>query len=186
MQDQPIGGISHGRQTSFLRAVWVAAVTLLVVALAGAIVVAVHYRSEVATLHRQLLTAAGHGRARVGPVTLSSTTVKLPSRGTLHGGVTVFSAESASGLTRIVLSVHLRGGRPHTQYALLAFDCTGSAGYQVWAAGGTNAHGSAALSGHAQTVSPSAQYWLYVSPSQSSVSYAAGLRADSTEHGRRL
>src|SRR5258708_38686631 len=186
MQDPPMGGLSHGRPTSFRRAVWVAAVTLLVVALAGAIVVAVHYRSEVATLHRQLLTAAGHGRARVGPVTLSSTTVKLPSRGTLHGGVTVFSAESASGLTRIVLSVHLRGGRPHTQYALLAFDCTGSAGYQVWAAGGTNPHGSAPLSRHAQPESTRDQHCRYVSPTASRVSYAAGLRADSTEHGRRL
>jgi hypothetical protein len=184
MQHLPIGGISRDRQSSFLRAVWVAAVTLLAVALAGAIVVAVHYRSEVATLRRQLLTAAGHHRGRVGPVTLSSTTVKLPSRGTLHGGVTVFSAKSASGLTRIVLSVHLRGGRPHTQYALLAFDCTGSSGYQVWAAGGTNAHGSATLSGHAQTVSPSDQYWLYVSPSSSGGSSEAGLRGDFRAAGK--
>src|SRR5260370_16876262 len=106
MQDQPIGGISHGRQTSFLRAVWVATVTLLVVALAGAIVVAVHYRSEVATLHRQLLTAAGHGRARVGPVTLSSTTVKLPSPVPLHRGVTISSAEPPSALLLTLLPIH--------------------------------------------------------------------------------
>jgi len=184
MKDQPVGGVSRDRQTNFSRAAWVMAVTLLAVALAGAVMVAGHYRSEVAALHRQLLTAVGHRPARVGPVTLSSTTVKLPSRGRLSGGVTVFSAKSAAGLTRIVLSVHLRGGRPHTRYALIAFDCAGSSGYQEWAAGGTNAHGSGILSGHARAVSPSDQYWLYVSQSSSGGNSEAGLRGDFTAAGK--
>ncbi len=184
MKHQPAGGISHDRPATFLGAAWVAAVTLLAVALAGATAAAVHYRSEVATLHRQLRTAAGRGPGRVGPVTLSSTTVTLPSRGTLSGELTVFSAKSAAGLTRIALSVHLGGGRPHTRYALLAFECTGSSGYQVWAAGGTNAHGSGNLLGHAQTVSPRDQYWLFVSPSSSGGSSEAGLRGDFRAAGK--
>src|SRR5258708_989974 len=147
MKDQPVGGVSRDRQTNFSRAAWVTAVTLLAVALAGAVMVAGHYRSEVAALHRQRLTAVGHRPARVGPVTLSSTTVTLPSRGRLSGGVTVFSAKAAAGLTRIGLSVHLRGARPHTRYALIAFDCAGSSGYQGWAAGGTDAHATAIRSG---------------------------------------
>ena len=183
MKHQPAGGISHDRPATFLGAAWVAAVTLLAVALAGATAAAVHYRSEVATLHRQLRTAAGRGPG-VGPVTLSSKTVTLPSRGTLSGELTVFSAKSAAGLTRIALSVHLGGGRPHTRYALLAFDCTGSSGYQVWAAGGTNAHGSGTLLGHAQTVSPRDQYWLFVSPSSSGGSSEAGLRGDFRAAGK--
>src|SRR5258708_23507013 len=147
MKDQPVGGVSRDWQTNFSRAAWVTAVTLLAVALAGAVMVAGHYRSEVAALHRQLLTAVGHRPARVGPVTLSSTTVKLPSRGRLSGGVTVFSAKSAAGLTRIMLSVHLRGGMPHPRYALIAFDCAGSSGSQEWAAAGTNQHATAIRSG---------------------------------------
>src|SRR5260221_13995115 len=101
MKDQPVGGVSRDRQTSFSRAAWVTAVTLLAVALAGAVMVAGHYRSEVAALHRQLLTAVGHRPARVGPVTLSSTTVTLPSRGSISRGVTGFSAHAAAGLTGI-------------------------------------------------------------------------------------
>src|SRR5260370_15595835 len=118
MTPQPAGGISHDRPATFLWAAWVAAVPLLAVALAGAIAAAVHYRSEVATLHRQLRTASGRGPGRVGPVTLSSTTVTLPSRGTLSGELTVFSAKSAAALTRIATSGHLRRRRPHTLYPM--------------------------------------------------------------------
>jgi len=52
MKHQPVGGVSRDRQTNFPRAAWVTAVTLLAVALAEAVIVAGHYRSEVATLHR--------------------------------------------------------------------------------------------------------------------------------------
>jgi hypothetical protein len=98
--------------------------------------------------------------------------------------MTVVSAKSADGLTQIVLSVHLGGGRPHTGYALIAFDCAGSCGYQTWASGATNAHGSGTLSGHARTMSPSDKYWLYVSLSSSGMSSEAGLRGSFTTAGK--
>ncbi len=42
---------------------------------------------------------------------------------------------------------NISGARPHISYALVAFNCAGSSGYQTWAAGATNAHGSGTLSG---------------------------------------
>lgn len=161
---------------------WVVAVALLAAALAGAVAVAVHYRSQMATLGR-LRAATRHHSVRAVPLTLGSAAVKLPSRGTLSGGVTILTAKSASGSTQVALSVHIRGARPDTGYVLLAFNCAGSSGYQTWAAGVTNAHGSGTLSGHALSVSPRNEYWLYLS-SSSGASSEAGIRGRFTAAGK--
>ena len=182
MINQPADIDPHDRRTNPSPVAWVVAVALLAAALAGAVTVAVHYRSEVATL-QQLRAATGRHSLRAVPMTLGSTAVKLPSRGTLSGGVTILTAKAASGLTQVALSARISGARPNTGYALFAFNCEGSSGYQTWAAGVTNAHGSGSLSGEALSVSPRNEYWLYLS-SSSGASSEAGIRGRFTAAGK--
>ena len=127
VKPQPPDVISSGPRIS--RLAWATAVALLAAALAVAITAAVHFRGEVAALRRQVRPAPASPPPSTVPVTLSSSTVALPSYGTLNGQVTVFSARSSGELARIVLSVHVNGGRPHTRYTLFGFDCAGSPGY---------------------------------------------------------
>jgi len=180
VKPQPPDVISSGPRIS--RLAWATAVTLLAAALAVAITAAVHFRGEVAALRRQVRPAPASPPPSTVPVTLSSSTVALPSYGTLNGQVTVFSARSSGELARIVLSVHVNGGRPHTRYTLFGFDCAGSPGYQPWAGGVTDAHGSGNLSGPAWTVSLSDSYWLYLSPP--SQTPGPSLRGSFTAAGR--
>jgi hypothetical protein len=51
------------------------------------------------------------------------------------------------------VSARITGGRPHTDYTLIGFDCAGTTGYQPWATGVTDVAGTGRLSGHARTVS---------------------------------
>lgn len=162
--------------------VWVTAVALLVVALAGAVTVAVHYRSEVTTLQRHVPQRAARPSPGTGPVRLASTAVRLPPRGKLTGSVTILTAKSASGSTQIELAVHISGAQPHTSYVLIAYNCAGHV-YQTWAAGISNARGSGTLNGHALPVSADSQYWFYVSPSSSGGDAEAGLLGSLTAAG---
>lgn len=183
MRHQPGDTNPRDRRTIPTPAAWVVAVTLLAAALAGAITVAVHYRGKAATLQGQLSAATGRHSPRAVPLTLTSTALRLPARGTLSGGVTILAATSTSGLMQIEPSAHIRGARPNTGYELTAFNCAGSSGYQTWAVGVTNAHGSGALSGQALSVSPRSEYWLYINPSSSGENAEAGLRATVTGAG---
>ena len=144
---------------------WVLAVALLAAALAVAIAVAVHYRAEVAALRRHPRPVTASLPPGTVPPSLSSRTVTLPSYGTLNGTVTIASAKFSGGLEQIVVSAHISGGRPRSGYTLTGFDCAGSTGYESWAAGVTDAHGSGNLTGHARAVSLTDEYWVYLSPS---------------------
>lgn len=167
------------------RVAWtIAIVALLAAALAGAITIAVHYRAEVASLRRQVHSVPASHPPSTVPLTLSSSTVALPSHGALNGAVTVVSAKSSGGQAQIVLSAHISGGRPHTSYALTGFDCAGSPGYQTWAAGVTDADGTGSLSGHAVTVSLTAEYWIYLSLSSSGGNVGPGLDGSFTAAGK--
>jgi len=161
-----------------------AVVALLAAALAGAITVAVHYRGEVASLRRQLHSVPASVPHSTVPLALSSRTVALPTYGALKGEVTVFSARSSGGLARIVLAARISGGRPHTSYALIGFDCAGSSGYETWGAGVTDANGTANLSGQALTVSLRDEYWLYLSLASSGSAAGRGLHGSFTATGR--
>jgi hypothetical protein len=157
---------------------------LLAAALAGAITVAVHYRGEVASLHRQLRSVPASHPPSTVLLTLSSRTVALPSYGALNGAVTVFSAKSSGGLAQILVSARISGGRPHTGYTLIGFDCAGSPGYETWGAGVTDANGTANLSGQALTVSLRDTYWLYLSPASSGTAVGRGLHGSFTAAGK--
>jgi hypothetical protein len=164
VKPEPADMISAEPRTLSSRAGWVLA-AVLAAALAVAIAVAVHYRAEAAALRQHPRPVTASRPPAPGPVTLSSRTVTLPSYGTLNSLVTIASARFSGGLEQIVVSAHITGGRPHNGYTLYGFDCTGSTGYQPWAAGMTDAHGSGNLTGHAWAVSLTDEYWLYLSPS---------------------
>jgi len=157
--------ISADPRTISARQAWATAVVLLAAALAGAIIVAIHYRGVAIALRHQLHPVSAPASSGTGQPTLSARTVALPSSGVLTGRVTVFSAQSAHGVTRIELAADITGGRPHTRYVLTGNDCAGNAADRSWAAGVTDAQGSAALSGPAWTVSRDGEYWLWLSPS---------------------
>lgn len=165
VKPEPVDVISAEPRTIPSRVGWVLAVALLAAALGVAIAVAVHYRAEVAALQRHPRSAAATLPLSTIPLTLSSKTVTLPSYGTLNSVVTIVSAKFSGGLEQVMLSAHISGGKPHTGYTLLGFDCDGSTGYESWAAGVTDVHGSGNLSGRAVSVSLTGQYWLYLSPS---------------------
>lgn len=165
MKSEPGDTISAEPRTISSRVAWVSAVALLAAALAVAIAVAVHYRAEVTALQRHPHSVAASLPPSTVPLALSSRTVTLPSYGALNGAVTIVSAKLSGGLEQIAVSAHISGGRPHTGYTLIGFDCAGSTGYESWAAGVTDTHGSGNLSGHAWTVSLTDEYWLYLSPS---------------------
>ena len=116
------------------------------------------------------------------PRSLSSRTVTLPSYGTLNGTVTIAAARFSGGLEQIAVSAHISGGRPRSGYTLIGFDCAGSTGYQSWAAGVTDAHGSGNLTGHAWSVSITDQYWFYLSPSSGLA--GPGIHVSFTTDGR--
>ena len=183
MKPRSVDVVSAEPRTVSARVVWVLAVALLAAALAAAITIAVHYRGEVAGLRGHLRSAPTSLPLSSVPLTLSTRTVALPPYGALNSAVTVVSARSSGSQARILLSLHISGGRPHTGYALTSFDCAGSTGYQSWAAGVTGADGSATISGPAFTVSLSAEYWLYLMPSSSGGSAGPGLDARFTAAG---
>jgi hypothetical protein len=183
VKPKPADMISAEPRTISSRVALLLAVALLAVALAVAIAIAAHYRAEVAALQRHPRPAAASLPPRTIPPALSSRTVTLPSYGTLNSAVTVVAAKFSGGLEQIVLSAHISGGKPHAGYTLIGFDCSGSTGYQSWAAGVTDAHGSGTLSGHAWTVSLTDEYWLYLSPASSGIG-GPGVHISFTADGR--
>ena len=173
--------ISAGPRTLSSRLAWALA-GVLAVALAVAIAVAVHYRAEVAALRQHPRVVTASRPPAPGPVTLSSRTVTLPSYGTLNSSVTIASARFSGGLEQIVASAHITGGRPRNRYTLYGFDCTGSTGYQPWAAGVIDARGSGNLTGRTWAVSLTDEYWLYLSPSSGLA--GPGIQVSFTADGR--
>jgi hypothetical protein len=141
-------------------------VLLLAAALAGAIMVAVHYRDEVSAL-RQVRPARPSApprpaRARPVPPTLVSEMSTLPSSGPLTVQVTVFTARSSAGLAQVIVTARISGGRPHSRYELVGGDCAGNSAW-AWVAGFTDARGAADLTGHVVTVSLPDEYSLILS-----------------------
>ena len=159
---QPADVISAGPRRVSSRVVWLTAVVLLAAALTGTIIVAVHYRGEAAALRRQLRSTRAPVPSRPAPPTLSRDTTALPSSGTLTGEVTVFAVRSSAGLAQVIVTARISGGRPHARYELSGGDCAGNAADHSWAAGVTDARGSADLSGHVWRVSVSDEYFLVV------------------------
>ena len=142
-------------------AAWLVVVALLAAALTGAIITAVHYREEAAAL-RRVRPARALATPSIAPPVLSSDTTALPSFGALTGELTVFAVRSSAGLAQVIVTARISGGRPHSRYELYGGDCANNAADHYWAAGVTNARGSADLTGQAWRVSVSDEYYLAV------------------------
>jgi hypothetical protein len=138
-------------------------VALLAAALAAAIVITLHYRGEAAAAHRQLQSVTGPAQAGMASLLLSTSTAVLPGAPPLSGEVTAFAVRSSSGPARVVVTARISGGRPDVRYELFGGDCAGDAPVHDWAAGITDAHGSAELTGRPRTVSVSHRYFLALS-----------------------
>ena len=90
----------------------------------------------------------------------------------------LITAATQDGAQRaqFVVSATILGGHPGTVYDLTGNDCSAAAPVpdHVWAAGETNAAGTAELTGHPWTGPVADAYWLALTPSP--VSPAPGLR----------
>jgi hypothetical protein len=151
-----------------------ALLVLLAAALTGAVTAAVHYRGEVAALHRH-------------PPMVYSRIVTLPPFGTLDGRLTVLSVRFTRGRAWILTSAHISGARPRTGYSLTGSDCAATT-QTVWATGVTAADGSGDLTGHTSVLLTD-KYWLYLSSSSarssiSGVTVGRGLLGSFTPAGK--
>jgi hypothetical protein len=129
---------------------------LLAAALVGTALLATHYRGEAASLR----SAAAHIHQRIAPVTLSAAMAELPPVGWLAGEVVAVIAGRAGGQAQVVVTAQITGGRAHARYELSGGDCAGSVPDHVWAAGTTSTGGSATLTGDAQVVRLSHEYYF--------------------------
>jgi hypothetical protein len=162
MPAQPPDVISGGPRTVPAWVPWLAVVVVLAAALAGAIVIAVHYHGETTAAHRQLHSGHTQASSRPVPIVLSSDTVALPRSGTLMGEVTVFAARSSAGKAQVIVTARISAGPPDSHYELFGGDCAGNAADHAWAIGATDSSGSADITGHPWTVSVSHVYYLVV------------------------
>jgi hypothetical protein len=160
---EPADVISAEPRSVPLRPVWGLVVALLVAALAAAVVMTLHYRDEAAAAHRQLQSVTGPAQAGIASLLLSTSAAVLPGAPPLSGEVTAFAVRSSSGLARVVVTARITGARPDVRYVLFGGDCAGDAPVHDWAAGSTDEHGSAELTGRPWTVSVSHRYFLALS-----------------------
>ena len=160
---EPSDVISADPRSRALRPAWKLAVALLVAALAAAVVTTLHYRDEATTAHRQLQSATRPAPAGIASLLLSTSTAMLPGAPPLSGEVTAFAVRSSAGLARVVVTVQITGGMPDVRYELFGGDCAGDAPVHDWAAGDTDSHGSAQLTGRPWTVSVGHRYFLALS-----------------------
>ena len=159
----PADVISADPRSLGFRPTWRLAAALLVAALAVAVAMTLHYRAEATAAHRQLQAAAGPAQAGVASLLLSTSTAMLPGAPPWSGAVTAFAVRSSTGLARVVVTVQITGGPPGVRYVLFGGDCAGDAPVHDWAAGSTDAHGSAQLTGRPWTVTVSHRYFLALS-----------------------
>jgi len=159
----PADVISAEPRSVALRPAWWLVVALLVAALAATIVTTLHYRGEATAAHRQLQSVTGPAQAGMASLLLSTSTAVLPGAPPLSGEVTAFAVRSSSGLARVVVTARITGGQPGARYELFGGDCAGDAPIHDWAAGFTDAHGSAELTGRPWTISAGHRYFLALS-----------------------
>lgn len=151
-----------------------AAVVLLAAAFVAALIVAVHYHNQAASLQHQLSRVQGRiSSAVTGPVVSSAsglpvtdTRVVLLGSRSLTAQVTFAAASSPAGQAYLTMTAHIIGGRPHTRYTLLWGSCS-STSLQQSATGITDAYGRADLVGQVSRASMAGSYQLQFIPGNS-------------------
>jgi hypothetical protein len=147
------------------------AVVLLAAAFVAALVAAVHYHNQAASLQHQLSRVQGRPPAAAAvPVASSSsvlpvadTRVVLLGSNALTAQVTLVVASSPYRQAYIAVTAQISGGRPHTRYALVWESCSGTSPQQT-ATGVTDANGRADLVGHLSRASVTGSYQLQLVP----------------------
>jgi hypothetical protein len=147
--------VSAGPRSAKPLTFWRAVAALLAGALVGAVLLATHYRSEAASLR-----SAAPVHPRIDPVALSAVMAALPPAGRLAGEVMAVIADRAGGQAQVIVTAQITGGHAHARYELSGGDCAGKVPGHVWAAGTTGLGGSATLTGHAQLVQLSQEYYF--------------------------
>lgn len=175
--DQP-DVISSQPHTLSNRPAW-AAVVLLAAAFVAALVVAVHYHSQAASLQHQLSRVQGRTpSAATAPVVspasglpVTDTRVVLLGSRSLTAQVTFAAASSPAGQAYLAVTAHISGGRPHTRYTLLWGSCSGASLPQTSlpqsTTGVTDADGRADLAGHMSRAAIAGSYQLQLIPASS-------------------
>lgn len=151
------------------------------VALAVAVVVAVHYRAQAASLR-----PAGPSPASLNPALalpqMSTVVLALPAEGAVQGSV-VITGTALPGAERgqFTVSAVITGGTPGTVYDLIGSDCSTASAVpdDVWATGLAGPDGTADLTGYAWTGAVADRYWLVLNPSP--VNPPGGLRGQFVE-----
>jgi hypothetical protein len=151
------------------------------VALAVAVVAAVHYRAQAARPHPAGSSPASLTSALALPQ-VTTVVLALPADGTVRGTV-VITAAVAPGASRgqFTVSAVITGGMPGTLYNLIGYDCStgNSLPADIWATGLAGPNGTADLVGYPWTGTAADQYWLVLNPSP--VNPAPGLRGQFAE-----
>jgi hypothetical protein len=136
-------------------------------ALAIAVAVAVHYRSEAGGRYSGAPSAASRTTQSALP-DVTSVVLALPADGPLRGTVVITTAAlPGAGRGQFTVSAIITGGMPDTFYNLIGNDCSTAdpPPDDVWATGLTSANGTADLVGYAWTGSVGDRYWLVINPS---------------------
>ena len=137
------------------------------VALAVAVVVAVHYRAQAGGPQHAGSPAASLTSALALPQ-MTTVVLALPADGAVKGTV-VITATALPGARRgqFTISAVITGGAPGTFYDLIGSDCSTASPLpdDVWATGLAGPDGTADLVGYAWTGAVADRYWLVLDPS---------------------
>jgi hypothetical protein len=155
-------------------------VGLLAVALAVAVTVAVHYRTEAGRVRPGALPAASLPAASLPAASLpadgesplplpqvTSTSVRLPAPRGVAGTVVITAAAlPGAGRAQFTVSAVITGGMPGTVYDLIGNDCSDATPVtdKVWATGLAGPDGTADLTGYAWTGAVADRYWMTLDP----------------------
>jgi hypothetical protein len=168
--DQPDIISSHSNTLSS-RFAWAAA-ALLAAAFVAALVAAVHYHNQVASLQHQLSRVQGGPRAAAAVSVTSSpsglpvadTRVVMLGSNAFTAQVTLVAASSPARQAYIAVSAQISGGRPHTRYTLLWESDSVTSPQQTTATGVTDANGRADLVVDVSPASAIGSYQLQLVP----------------------
>ena len=134
-------------------------------ALIVSITVALHYRAEAG----RPPDTSQQATSTVAPIPeLTSVALRLPAGGGVAGTVVITAAAlPGAGRAQFTVSAVITGAMPGTYYNLIGNDCSAADSLpdDVWAAGLTDAAGTADLAGYAWTGAVADEYWLVLDPS---------------------
>jgi len=143
------------------------------VALAAAVVFALHFHAQARAMARAGPSAAGQASQASQATSLAlpdvtTVVLALPADGAVRGTVVITTAAlPGARRAQFTVSAVITGGMPGTFYDLIGNDCSAADPLpdDVWATGLASANGTAYLVGYAWTGAVADRYWLVLDPS---------------------